>query len=595
MSDLRGLAGRLRRNSGEALRLARTLPPGTLLKKLVGQPRRALRRIFGGEPGEGEPYGPWLERHRLAPARKRQIEDDIAGWRRRPRFSLLMPVYDPPAEFLRAAIASVRDQVYPDWELCIADDASTAPHVGDVLEEARSADPRVKVTRLPANRGISGASNAALELATGEFVAPVDHDDTLAPEALYAVACLLQRERDLDFLYTDHDMRDVAGRRFGPFFKPDWSPDLILTMNYITHFAVYRRALVSAVGGWREGLEGSQDHDLILRVAERTDRIGHVRLPLYSWVQAPSSIARVPAAKPYAHAAGMRAIRDAVARRGIEGTVEEAYDALYRYRIRRRVAGEPLVSVVALPGAGGSSPGSLGRALAERTRYARYEVVKPPVGVDRVQAGNEGAREARGEFLLFLSSDASPLAEDWLETLLGHAQRDEVGAVGARLLGAEGAVRHAGYVVGTTGGALHAFWGFPADHPGYWDFARVERNCSAVSGECLMMRRGEFLEAGGFDPSFADALADVDLCLRLGERGLRVVWTPHATLKLAVSREQAGPHAAAAESEAARRFRRRWPSLFERGDPFYNPHLTRTGWDYGLAPTAGSTDDEVIF
>ncbi len=315
------------------------------------------------------------------------------------------------------------------------------------------------------NRGISGASNAALELATGEFVAPVDHDDTLAPEALYEVARRLQQEPDLDFLYTDHDMRNVEGRRFGPFFKPDWSPDLILAMNYVTHFAVYRRGLVSAVGGWREGLEGSQDHDLILRVTERTERIGHVRLPLYSWVQAPGSIARVPAAKPYAHAAGMRAIRDAVARRGIDGTVEEAYDALYRYRIRRRVRGEPLVSIVALPGAGGTPSEALARALAERTRYSRYELLTSPAGLDRVQAGNEGAQRAQGEILLFLSTDAAPLAEDWLETMLGHAQRPEVGAVGARLEFKDGSIRHAGYVVGVEPGAVHAFWGFPRDHP----------------------------------------------------------------------------------------------------------------------------------
>jgi hypothetical protein len=355
-------------------------------------------------------------------------------------------------------------------------------------------------------------------------------------------------------------------------------------MNYITHFAVYRRELVLAVGGWREGLEGSQDHDMILRATERTDRIGHVPLPLYSWVQAPASIARAPAAKPYAHAAGMRAIRDAVERRGIEGSVEEAYDALYRYRIRRQVGGEPLVSVVALPREDGTPAKVLERALAERTRYRRHELLAPPAGSGGIPAANEGACLARGEFLLFLSTDAWPLVEDWLETLLGHAQRPEVGAVGARLEFADGSVRHAGYVVGVEPGAVHAFWGFPGDHPGYWDFARVERNVSAVSAECLMIRRELFLEAGGFDPAFSDSLADVDLCLGLGKRGLRVIWTPHARLQLDVPRERAGPHAAEPNAEVTRRLREKWPEVFAAGDPFYSPHLTRAGWDFSFAP-----------
>jgi GT2 family glycosyltransferase len=191
---------------------------------------------------------------------------------------------------------------------------------------------------------------------------------------------------------------------------------------------------------------------------------------------------------------------------------------------------------------------------------------------------------ASGEILLFLSADAVPLAEDWLETLLGHAQRAEVGAVGARLQFGDGSVRHAGYVVGVEQGAVHAFWGFPRGHPGYWDFARVERNCSAVSGECLTIRRDLFLEEGGFDAAFGDSLADVDLCLRLRKRGLGVVWTPHATLSLQVPRERAGPGAADPTDEAAKRLREKWPEVFSVGDPFYSPYLTRTGWDFGFAP-----------
>ena len=583
MHSLEARWRRPRQGWTQVLRLARTLPPGEILKRLITRPGRALRLLLSTAPRAVDAYEAWRERHQPTPQFSARVTAEIAGWSRRPRFSLLMPVYDPPADYLRAAIASVRAQLYPDWELCVADDASNAPHVREILEEARRADARIKVTRLAANRGISGASNAALALATGEFVAPVDHDDTLAPEALYEVARRLQVEPDLDFLYTDHDMRNVEGQRFGPFFKPDWSPDLILAMNYVTHFAVYRRDRVEAVGGYREGLEGSQDHDLVLRVTERTERIGHVRLPLYSWAQSPTSIARLPQAKPYAHAAGMRAIRDAVARRGIDGTVEEAYDALYRYRIRRRVQGEPLVSIVALPGAGGTLPEALARALSQRTRYGPYELVPAPAGLDRALAGNEAARGARGEILLFLSADAVPVVDGWLETLVGHAQRPEIGAVGARLQFPDESVRHAGYVVGVDPGAVHAFWGLPGDHPGYWDFARVERNCSAVSGECLMIRRDLFLEEGGFDTAFGDALGDVDLCLRLRKRGLHVLWTPHAALRLQVPRERAGPQAADPKAEVTKRLRDKWPEVFAVGDPFYSAYLSRAG-DFSFAP-----------
>ena len=497
-----------------------------------------------------------------------------------------MPVYDPPADYLRAAIASVRAQVYPDWELCVADDASSAPHVGEILEEARAADARIRVTRLASNRGISGASNAALALATGEFVAPVDHDDTLAPEALYEVARRLRAEPDLDFLYTDHDMRNVEGRRFGPFFKPDWSPDLILAMNYVTHFAVYRRDLVSAVGGYREGLEGSQDHDLVLRVTERTERIGHVRLPLYSWAQSPASIARVPQAKPYAHAAGMRAIRDAVARRGIDGTVEEAYDALYRYRIRRRVHGEPLVSIVALPGAGGTPPETLARALAERTRYGRYELVPAPVGLDRARAGNEAAQRAHaGRSSCSCPPMRVPLAEDWLETLLGHAQRPEVGAVGARLQFPDGSVRHAGYVVGVDRGRGARFLGPPRGSPGLLGLRA--RGAQLQRGERRVPDDPARLVPGG---------GRVRHRVRRRSRRRRSVPTarparpsraldaprhPEARTSRA---EQAGPQAADPSAEVTERLRDKWPEVFAVGDPFYSPHLTRTGWDFSFAP-----------
>lgn len=537
-------------------------------------------------------YGLWLERERIDRRRRRALEHALRGLQRRPLISVLMPVYDVGEAWLREAIGSVRSQIYPHWELCVVDDASPAPHVRPLLQQEARRDPRVHLRLLERNEGIGGALNHALRLATGEFVSLVDHDDVLRPEALLEVALRLDEDPALDVLYSDHDLRSPEGRRESPFFKPDWSPDLLLSMNYVTHFVAMRRELVQRVGGYRSGVDGAEDHDLLLRVSEQTTRIAHIPRPLYSWGRAPASVAATPGIKPYAQEAGRRAIQDALQRRGIDGEVLDGIGGLYRYRVRRRIRSRPLVSILV---AANGEAGSLRRclcALRAATDYSPIEVVVagpgeaaveaaehearfvPVSGATRAACLDAAARVATGEHIVLFGVRCEPREPSWLEAMLEHSQRADVGAVGAKLVSEAGRIRHAGLVIGLQGVAGPVFAGFPEDHPTYWGLGQVVRDVSAVSGSCLMSRRQLLIGVGGLDGELG-CHEDVDFCLRVRERGARVIYTPHAVL-----RERAGPPLGD-ESAAVRRLRDRWGNAMDT-DPFYSPQLTLDRFDCSL-------------
>jgi GT2 family glycosyltransferase len=564
----------------------------------------ALRAAYWDGMLLNRQYQAWLRQHQLTPSRVEAIREDVERFRYRPTVSLIMPVFNIGQSWLEAAVESVRQQLYPHWELCVVDDASTAPHVRPWLQAASARDSRIKLKCLTVNEGISGASNQALALAGGEFVAPLDHDDVLAPDALYEVVKCLNRDPALDLIYTDQDVIGSDGTRRHPFFKPDWSPDLLLSMNYVTHFCVYRRDLVERAGGYRKGLEGSQDYDLLLRTTELTTRIAHIAKPLYSWGQAPSSVASNPGAKSYAHEAGKRALEDMLKRRGIAGEVLDGYGAPYRYRIKRAIIGQPAVSIIIPSQNNRRLLERCVRSLEERTAYQPVEILivdnrsDDPPTLDYLEGlphrvlpfdepfnfarmNNRAAAAARGDHLVFLNDDTEVIDPGWLEAMLEHSQRPEVGAVGARLLFPDNTIQHAGVIVGIQGKAGHAFCGFPGDHPGYYDFARVIRNFSAVTAACLMMRRTVFEEMDGFDEDFAVSYNDVDLCLRLRRRGYLVVYTPYATLYHHQSASR-GPYNPETDRKYEELLQTRWKQVFEDGDPYYNPHLTVSGLDYSL-------------
>jgi GT2 family glycosyltransferase/SAM-dependent methyltransferase len=525
-------------------------------------------------------YRLWLAHDRTSLARRISLWREARALPYRPLVSLLMPVYDIGERWLRAAVDSVRAQAYPHWELCAVDDASPAAHVRPFLQELAHRDRRVRLQLLDRNEGIGGALRHALGLARGELVGLIDHDDVLHREALLEVVRRFGEERTLDVVYTDHDCRDAGGRRHSPFFKPDWSPDLLLSMNYITHFVVARRERVLEAGGYRPGYDGAEDHDLLLRLSERTSRIGHVARPLYSWGQSPASTSSQPAAKPHAHEAGRRAVQDALTRRGIAGEVLDGRGP-YRYRVRRRIEGRPLVSIVVAPEAGGASLDRCLASLLASTAYAPHEVVvTDPVGPDATRARRwiEGAQSARGAHVVLVRDNCEAVDAAWIEALLEHSQRPEVGAAGARRVTPDGRIKHAGLVLGMQGLAGNIFAGLPDEHPSYWGLAHVIRDVAAVDGFCLMTRRELLLGPGGLDPMLP-AFEDVDYCLRRRQQGLSIVYTPYAVL-----REHAPAASALADADrdaAAARLRGRWGDVLAR-DPLYSPHLALDRADCSL-------------
>jgi GT2 family glycosyltransferase/SAM-dependent methyltransferase len=546
-------------------------------------------------------YQLWVERHRLTATAVTALKAAVDTLRYTPVISIVTPVYNTDPVWLRKAVESVRAQAYPYWELCLADDGSSRPEIRPILDEYAALDPRIRVKHLSENQGIAGASNHALSLASGEFVAFLDHDDEIAVNALFEVAERLNVEPDLDLIYSDEDKLDPTGHRVEPFFKPDWNPDLLLSMNYVTHMSVFRRSRLQDIGGLRLGFDGSQDYDLLLRFTEQTSRIGHIPKILYHWRKIPGSAAASAAAKPFAYEAGRRAIAEALERRGREATVTSPRPGLYtaRYGLKSR----PLVSIIIPTRDRWPLLQQCLRSIEMKTTYTEYEIVildndsreadarsglraaaekwrvfpcPGPFNFSRMN--NFGRARARGEYLVFLNNDTQVVEPGWLHALLEQAIRPEVGAVGARLHYPDGRVQHAGLVLGVGGIADHAFRGLPGDSLAHFSFASVVRDVSAVTAACMMVSRVRFEEVGGFDERLQVALNDVDLCLRLRARGYLIVYTPFALLYHHESGTRGRLHPPAEEELMWNR----WGETIRRGDPYYNPNLTLSRTDWGV-------------
>ena len=548
-------------------------------------PRPASFELQGDER-----YRVWHERHGAGPETLRMLGDQLAQLSFRPLISVVMPVYNTDAGLLMQAVESVRTQLYPHWELCIADDASTREDTARLVADLAS-DPQIKVVRLEANAGISAATNAALARARGEFVAFMDHDDVLKPHALAQVARWLDADPDLDVVYTDEDKIDNDGELSDPHLKPDWSPDLLMSVNYMSHLTVIRRGLVERVGGLRSDFDGSQDYDLLLRVTEMTDRIAHIPEPLYSWRKSEGSAAADPWAKPYAAGAAKRALTEALERRGVAGRLEDTKFPTF-YRTRYSIPGRPKVSIV-IPT---KNKIDLLRpcidSVLERSTYDNFDVIvvdnqssdgetleylaTSPINVVRYphrfnysRQLNLAAASAGAEVLLFLNNDTEVITPDWIEALLEHAMRPEVGAVGARLFYGDGKVQHEGIVVAGAGGLA---WN--ADTDGYFSRGELVRNVSAVTGACVMMRSTVYSRIGGNDERLRIAYNDVDICLRVRQAGLRVVYTPYAEL----FHYEGATRKGAEDDVDGPRFSDRWQiDSFE--DPYHSPLFLNTRTD----------------
>jgi GT2 family glycosyltransferase len=513
-----------------------------------------------------------------------------ANFQYQPTISVVTPVYNVPIDILESAIRSVRKQHYEHWELCVCDDASPNEDVRRCLENWAKQDARIKVTFSDRNEGICRASNRALELATGEFVGFLDHDDELSPDALYEVVKLLQEDPQVDMIYSDEDKLDRHGRRVAPFFKPDWSPEYMLACMYTCHFAVYRRRLLEELGGFRTGFDGSQDYDLVLRLSERTKRIRHIPKVLYHWRMVEGSAATVPGAKPYTDGTAKKALTEHLMRRQIPGEILSG-DAPGSYRIRFRLGDVGTVSIVVISAGQGDILRACINSIEKKTLYPNYEIVvveaqsfesdvrqyllSTSYRVVTFDEGlssrmiNSAARLARGQYLVFLHDDTEVIAKDWITSMLGFCGQEEIGVVGAKLIYRNELIQHAGMVLGLKCLAGHPFRNFPRKAPLHL------RNYSAVSGACMMVRKSVFEALGGFDEELGAKSSDVDFCLKARMAGYRIVWTPWAELYHDDQpwRERNSP-------QEVELLKKRWGrSLTD--DPYYNTNLTLRHEDLG--------------
>ncbi|TXK59855.1 glycosyltransferase family 2 protein [Alkalisalibacterium limincola] len=532
---------------------------------------------------------------------------------RGPLVSILLPVYDTPEAWLRSCIDSVLAQTYPRWELCICDDASPQAHVARVLEDYARRDARIKVVSREENGHISRASNSALELATGEFVALLDHDDELRPHALQTMVSALVDAPGARFAYSDEDKIDAEGNRFDPYFKPAWDRELVLGQNYLCHLSVVDTALVREVGGFRPGFEGSQDHDLFLRCTARLadGQILHVPKVLYHWRAIPGSTALGRGEKDYASEAGRRAVASYLEHNEPGAQVESLSHGHYRV-LRPLPAPPPRVAIIIPTRDRVDLLRTCVESVLERTDYPAFEVIivdnqsREPetlayldevVGDARVRVlehdqafnysaiNNHAVSTTDADVVCLLNNDIEVIEAGWLAELVARAVRPGVGAVGAKLLYPDDTIQHAGVVLGVMGVANHAFTGFSRDYPGHGGRARVAQCYSAVTGACLVVTRERYLAVGGLDEALAVAFNDIDFCLRLRASGFVNQWSPFATLyhhESATRGSDVAPEKAARFLGEVRLMETRWE--FEIGhDPAYNPNLTLDASDFGFA------------
>lgn len=519
-----------------------------------------------------------------------------------PRFSILTPVYQTPPGVLRKMLSSVRRQSYGEWELCLVDDCSEEPEVRELLDAAAAADPRIRVEHRTENGGIVAASNDALAMARGEFIALLDHDDALHPDALLHVAAAIDGNPETDYVYTDEDKIDLGGRHSEPFFKPDWSPERMRTQMYTCHLSVMRRTLVEEVGGFDPGLEGSQDWDLVLKVTERARAILHVPRVLYHWRTLETSAASGgEAVKPYAYEAGRRAVQAHCERIGLPARVERDPDDSGVLHLEPTLERQPPVSIV-IPTGGQIrdvrfEPKVLVvncvRSIVERSTYDNYEIVVVvgdavlPVIIQELRdiAGdrlrlvrfegpfsfsakiNLGVVRSEGEHVLLLNDDIEVVTPNWLERMVMYSDHPGIGAVGGRLLFGDGRLQHVGigFDEGLPG---HHYYGFAGDYRGYMNAVRIARNCLGVTAACLMSPREIFKEVGGMTNELPMNFNDVDYCLKVHRAGARIVYDPDLVLYHYESSTRE-PEVKLWEEQ---RLVHRWHQMVA-ADPYGNPNL----------------------
>lgn len=534
----------------------------------------------------------------------KELEDmriQCASFEYRPKISIITPVLNTREEWLRSSIESVLHQIYDNWELCIADDGSDQPHIKETLNCYQQKDARIKVKYLNENQGVSGASNEALAMASGEFIGFLDHDDQLLPNALYEVVLMLNRNASADFIYSDEILISKRGKPVFAYFRPDFSLDYMLSHCYIVHFVVIRASILKKIGGFRAEFKVSQDYDLFLRVLSQTRNVLHIPKILYRWRQYESSTGHL--LKERVMESSRRALQDFADREGIKGVVWGTKNFNF-FRLKRDILDRPKISIIIPTKDRIDLLKRCIESIQNRSSYDNYEIIivdnmsqeeETAAYLDGLgksyriikfnekfnysKLNNYAAEFARGEHLLFLNNDIEVLNSDWLEAMLEQSQRDEIGCVGAKLLYPDRKIQHVGVVVGWGGRAEHIYKWLHSNDIGYMGHFVSIRNYSAVTAACMMLRKSIFNEVGGFDERFEIGFGDVDLCLRVRELGYENLFTPYAELLHYESATRGRSFSFDPHPNDTKRFIERWQEYIKGGDPYYNPNLPLDSYD----------------
>ena len=595
--------------------MAKRLPPynlkkGFLYLKHYG-PKEFWVRLTERMEEQTVDYAKWREGDFLTD--KERQDQKKRKWKQPVKISVLVPAYRTPESYLRQMIESVQAQTYENWELCIADGSGKEESLEKIVSQYAAKDSRIRYQLLDKNEGISGNTNAAIRMASGEYLAFFDHDDLLAEDALYEAARAIE-EQKAELIYTDEDkVRADLSEYFQPHFKPDYNPDLLCANNYICHLVVVKKELADRVGGLRKEFDGAQDHDFLLRITERTDRIVHIPKVLYHWRIHKASTADNPASKLYAYQAGQKAISEHLKRLGLEAEVSQTKDFGF-YRVSYPVQGTPLVSIVIPNKDEKDTLKACLESIKEKTTYPSYEIVivennsqtseifeyykeidgkdgirvvtwKEPFNYSKIN--NFGFQYAKGDYVICLNNDITVITPSWIEEMLGYCQRPGTGIVGVRLYFPDDTIQHAGIIVGMGGCAGSLFVGMNRKRTGYMHKAALVQDLSAVTAACMMVKREAFEAAGGFEESLAVAFNDVDFCLKVRRAGYLVVYNPYAELYHYESKTRGLEDS----PEKQRRFqseieymRCHWLDILKRGDPYYNRNFSLKDCNYSIRP-----------
>lgn len=562
---------------------------------------RKIRRkiaIFKTYSKFNDNYKDWI--YNNEPKESETKKQEKFKFKYEPKISILIPMYNTNEIFFKELIDSLKTQTYKNFEVCFADGSQVE---NKELEKYFSDDNRFKYKHLSENKGISENTNAALEMATGEFIALVDHDDTLPCFALYEVVKTINDNPDVEFIYSDEDILDAKHERKNPYFKPDFSPDTLRSSNYICHLSVLKKTLIDEIGKFRAEFDGAQDYDMILRATEKAKLIVHIPKILYHWRAHENSTSQNTDSKSYAFIAGKKAIEEQLKRLNIKGNVE-LLETPGTYKVNYEVINNPLVSVI-IPNK--DSIQDLNKCISSvlKSTYNNYEIIivennsenketfdfyrkleennknvhvvkYEEKGFNFSKINNFGRKFAKGEYILLLNNDVEVINENWIEEMLGICQQKNVGIVGAKLLYPDNSVQHAGVIIGIGGVAGHIHKNIKDSDPGYFSRAVIVNNFSAVTAACLLVKTNIFDEVGGLDETLEVAFNDVDFCMKVRNKGYLVVYTPFAKLHHFESKSRGNEDTKEKKNRFSNeidRFKEKWQEELEKGDPYFNKNF----------------------